>query len=159
MFHWICPECGREIAPAVKECPGCDPASASAEAQISAPEIIPAALRTPLPQQPVVPQILETVSIPAGDPEILTPEILVPGFASARIAEEPPEAAAGPIPAPSPALDHDTFADRLAALAEQLRAGHIPYKRPEGTAPKVAEPPAPRPLVMAPAERPQAASS
>jgi hypothetical protein len=25
MFHWICPECGREIPPAVKECPVCDP--------------------------------------------------------------------------------------------------------------------------------------
>jgi hypothetical protein len=25
MFHWICPECGREIAPGVKECPVCDP--------------------------------------------------------------------------------------------------------------------------------------
>src|SRR5258706_12455141 len=27
MFHWICPECGREIPPAVKECPACDPAA------------------------------------------------------------------------------------------------------------------------------------
>jgi hypothetical protein len=25
MFHWICPECGREIAPTVRECPVCDP--------------------------------------------------------------------------------------------------------------------------------------
>src|ERR1043166_6323942 len=25
MFHWICPECGREIPPAVRECPVCDP--------------------------------------------------------------------------------------------------------------------------------------
>jgi len=25
MFHWICPECGREIAPGVKECSACDP--------------------------------------------------------------------------------------------------------------------------------------
>jgi len=24
MFHWICPECGREIAPNVRECPACD---------------------------------------------------------------------------------------------------------------------------------------
>jgi len=31
MFHWICPECGREIAPTVRECPACDPAAASAE--------------------------------------------------------------------------------------------------------------------------------
>jgi len=31
MFHWICPECGREIAPTVRECPGCDPAAATVE--------------------------------------------------------------------------------------------------------------------------------
>jgi len=24
MFHWICPECGREIAPQERECPACD---------------------------------------------------------------------------------------------------------------------------------------
>lgn len=27
MFHWICPECGREIAPTVRECPVCDGAA------------------------------------------------------------------------------------------------------------------------------------
>ena len=31
MFHWICPECGREIAPTVRECPACDPAAATVE--------------------------------------------------------------------------------------------------------------------------------
>lgn len=25
MFHWICPECGREIPPSVRECQACDP--------------------------------------------------------------------------------------------------------------------------------------
>ena len=25
MFHWICPECGREIPPTIRECPACDP--------------------------------------------------------------------------------------------------------------------------------------
>lgn len=29
MFHWICPECGREIAPTIRECPACDPAAAT----------------------------------------------------------------------------------------------------------------------------------
>ena len=32
MFHWICPECGREIDPTVRECPACDPAHAAAAA-------------------------------------------------------------------------------------------------------------------------------
>jgi hypothetical protein len=31
MFHWICPECGREIAPTVRECPACDPNAVVAE--------------------------------------------------------------------------------------------------------------------------------
>src|SRR5580693_2555668 len=30
MFHWICPECGREIPPSVKECPACDPSAPDA---------------------------------------------------------------------------------------------------------------------------------
>jgi hypothetical protein len=40
MFHWICPECGREIPPAVKECPACDPTSA-VQASSIAPEPAP----------------------------------------------------------------------------------------------------------------------
>jgi len=31
MFHWICPECGREIAPTVRECAACDPKAVVAE--------------------------------------------------------------------------------------------------------------------------------
>ncbi len=31
MFHWICPECGREIAPTIRECPACDPVAATVE--------------------------------------------------------------------------------------------------------------------------------
>ncbi len=53
MFHWICPECGREIAPTVRECPACDPAAtvenalageveAPARALVPAPESIAA---------------------------------------------------------------------------------------------------------------------
>lgn len=31
MFHWICPECGHEIAPTARECPVCDPSADAAE--------------------------------------------------------------------------------------------------------------------------------
>src|SRR6266851_790572 len=41
MFHWICPECGREIPPAVKECPACDRAEAPVAAVSAEPEIGP----------------------------------------------------------------------------------------------------------------------
>lgn len=35
MFHWICPECGREIAPTVRECPACDPVAATVESALA----------------------------------------------------------------------------------------------------------------------------
>src|SRR5258706_14582838 len=35
MFHWICPECGREIAPTVRECPVCDPVAARVETALA----------------------------------------------------------------------------------------------------------------------------
>src|SRR5579872_4481522 len=35
MFHWICPECGREIAPTIRECPACDPAAAIVETALA----------------------------------------------------------------------------------------------------------------------------
>ena len=238
MFHWNCPECGREIAPAVKECPECDPASAAAQVQeaVQQPNTTPSGRGSEIPTQPqqaaaeapapvlaadtspakqlqeAVAQAPEPVlaadANPAQQPQeadspILEPvqaAIIVPEplpqeavaeasepllAADADPAQQPQEAVAkAPEPvlatdtvlaeprpqeavaeAPEPVLAADTvlaeprpqeavaeapvetapepdsFADRLAALAEQLRAGHIPYSRPEGTAPKVAEPP------------------
>src|SRR5579863_4573314 len=35
MFHWICPECGREIPPAVKECAACDPKARLAPVEVA----------------------------------------------------------------------------------------------------------------------------
>ena len=35
MFHWICPECGREIAPTIRECPVCDPVAATVETALA----------------------------------------------------------------------------------------------------------------------------
>jgi len=35
MFHWICPECGREIAPTIRECPACDPVAAAVETALA----------------------------------------------------------------------------------------------------------------------------
>src|SRR5271154_2888423 len=45
MFHWICPECGREIPPAVKECASCDPSSVPASTAPEAPPPPPPAPR------------------------------------------------------------------------------------------------------------------
>src|SRR5579872_2099932 len=53
MFHWICPECGHEIPPSVKECPACDPKSAAAGVSPQAPAPPPIHLVSP-PPIPVV---------------------------------------------------------------------------------------------------------
>jgi len=69
MFHWICPECGREIPPAMTECPACDPkpeqAFTNAAPPVQAiPEVVAAALPAPppAPQKPVpaVPPVLSS---------------------------------------------------------------------------------------------------
>ena len=50
MFHWICPECGREIAPTVRECPACDPAAATVENAHAGDVEAPARALDPAPQ-------------------------------------------------------------------------------------------------------------
>ncbi len=37
MFHWICPECGREIPPSLRECQACDPNAVAVEPASSRP--------------------------------------------------------------------------------------------------------------------------
>lgn len=49
MFHWICPECGREIAPTVRECPACDPAAATVENALAGEVEAPARALDPAP--------------------------------------------------------------------------------------------------------------
>jgi hypothetical protein len=49
MFHWICPECGREIAPTVRECPVCDPAAATVETALAGEVEAPARALDPAP--------------------------------------------------------------------------------------------------------------
>src|SRR5271167_4285736 len=51
MFHWICPECGREIPPKLKECPSCDPQPVAPEPATlaSAPVVNAAAAPTAVP--------------------------------------------------------------------------------------------------------------
>src|SRR6266478_143770 len=79
MFHWICPECGREIAPTMRECPVCDPvaatvenalageveASARARKEAVAPVVSVTALAAetepePQPDQPILPVVAAT---------------------------------------------------------------------------------------------------
>ena len=83
MFHWICPECGREIPPSVRECQACDPQAAAlsvvepvettkAVGAVSAPapsETAPVSIaKSPEPTpQPVIvpPTVVEAAPVPA----------------------------------------------------------------------------------------------
>ena len=73
MFHWICPECGRDISPAVKECPACDPkaASVAASPEAVAPPPLPTVAARP---KPVVNPVINHVPSPPLSP-LISPEL------------------------------------------------------------------------------------
>ena len=159
MFHWICPECGQEIAPGVRECPVCEP-----EATTAPPPAVtqPAAVR----KQPAValaePEgILQPEIIPRPE-VVLQPQAYTPPQPPAVLREIPAEARPVVIPdvplgtatielpdAVESAPQPETFADRLADLADLLHGERVPY-----TAPRVfRESAAPGPRVAADAEK------
>jgi hypothetical protein len=94
MFHWICPECGREIAPTVRECPVCDPVAATVETALAGEVEAPAragleasgaaisvtapAAETkpePRPYQPIRPVVAEaTMVAEAAAPVVTAPD-------------------------------------------------------------------------------------
>lgn len=144
MFHWICPECGQEIAPGVKECPACDPQPSAAPSPSNGPlatvmsprEAAPPPAQAPEPQiirHPEIPQP-EIVQAKIAEPEkILEPEILQPEIILAKAEIIRPKAEAGIASAPvleSPLPEAETFSDRLADLAERLHASRLPYGSP-----------------------------
>jgi hypothetical protein len=153
MFHWICPECGQEIAPGVKECPVCEPTTTTA----LAPDVPSAVFNLEPPALAAVVAAVEPTVEPSA---ILHPEVVVgPGvlqpkaFAGAPppvildavpIEARPivmpgvPLSAAVPLELPDALLDPpvsghvepETFADRLADLADLLQGERIPYSAP-----------------------------
>ena len=152
MFHWICPECGHEIAPGVKECPVCEPQANTAQAL----EIVPAA-RIAEPPAPAVKQAV--VEQPVEESKtLLHPEVIVrpevqpkafidpspPVVLDAIPAEARPVVMpdlplrAVPVELPDSLREHsadtppppETFADRLADLADLLHGERIPYSAP-----------------------------
>ena len=102
MFHWICPECGREIAPTVRECPVCDPVAAMVETapagEVEAParaekEVVAAALTVGVPS--VATQV---------EPEPYPPNAPVAVVSSvAALVKTAPPALAAPVESLSPA--------------------------------------------------------
>jgi hypothetical protein len=189
MFHWICPECGQEIAPGVKECPLCEPHTSAPPPPVSAQ---PAPEKSPLPpvadlptvvelQMPVAalagrvdspkpvvrqsaamkqsvveepppapavvlqPQVVLKPRVVLQPPAVLQPQVAVPPQAveTPRVVLEAISAEARSVAVPRAPLgvaseplrddvtyeaaEPETFADRLADLAEHLHAERIPY--------------------------------
>ena len=99
MFHWICPECGREIAPQAKECSACDPTAAAAAkaAQEKAPEA-------------------SAKAVPQKTFEEKAPE--APAPIQPRVSGAP-KAPASALPAPVPAAGRDLAPVETATVAAQ----------------------------------------
>lgn len=116
MFHWICPECGHEIPPSVKECPACDPKVAAAAVSPQAPAPPPIHLVSPPPipvmsieTEPLEPMLALAESIRAAQVPVLE-------LVAEKIAEPvPPVAAIEPAveTAPIPVVEPVTAAPPL----------------------------------------------
>ena len=84
MFHWICPECGQEIAPGVKECADCEPQATAAPASpLTQPAAVAERPLAELPEPPGVPQ-LDVLLRPAV---VLKPQAYTPSKAPAVLNE------------------------------------------------------------------------
>lgn len=119
MFHWICPECGREIAPTAKECAACEPPSAVATAPAAAPSAAPLESPSPAPVQPSV----------AGAPKPPAPAAPSPLKAAGRDLS--------PLGAPPAPAQHPDWKQSLPALepARAPRVSSAPLREPEPAAP------------------------
>jgi hypothetical protein len=102
MFHWICPECGREIPPSVRECQVCDP-QAAALAVVEPIESKPVADAVPTP--PPLPELVkETAPVQAPAVEAQTVEPVVEKVEP--VAETPVVTEAAPAePQPEPVVE------------------------------------------------------
>jgi hypothetical protein len=107
MFHWICPECGREIPPAMKECPACDPKAA------------------PVATAPPVPEAVKSSPLEQATPE-------KPAVPETRISAAPPL----PVPAQPAKILSEPEADPLLAMAEQIRSAQGGYAAPPVAEPR-----------------------
>src|SRR5580700_3086745 len=100
MFHWICPECGREIPPSVRECQACDPSAAASSVvepilavaefkPVPEPKIEAKPIAEPAPLvQSIVPPPLPLLLEAAREPVAETPS--VPSAESTPVVETPP---------------------------------------------------------------------
>ena len=111
MFHWICPECGREIPPSVKECPACDPLA-----------VVPA---TPAEEAPTEESPAETAAAgnatPEPQPDPLPALLLVLAEEVRAVQQAEPVAVSVMAPEPVPEERHNTD------LTSTSQPFHVPF--------------------------------
>jgi len=78
MFHWICPECGREIAPTIRECPVCDPVAATVETALAGEVEAPARAGKETGKEAAAPAIGVSQSDPGTKPEARSYQPITP---------------------------------------------------------------------------------
>ena len=105
MFHWICPECGREIAPTVRECPVCDPVAATVETALAGEVEASACAGTEaaVPVNGGTPPAAGTRPETESEPQPYPP--IAPEMAATRVAppvDSAPPALAAPVESVSP---------------------------------------------------------
>src|SRR5712691_13443589 len=123
MFHWICPECGREIAPTVRECPACDPKAVVAEPALVG--VVEAPARALNVEAPAHALSIEAPARALGDhvdapPRALSLEVLPRAVNGALARFRPPEFMA--VEAPAPVVPDDS--DELPQLTPSPFAGN-----------------------------------
>jgi hypothetical protein len=108
MFHWICPECGREIAPTVRECPACDPKAVVAEpALVGVVEAPARALNVEAPARTqnveapprALPVAMRPRAVSGAPARFRSPEVM-PVEASAPVAPDEPDGLPQLMPSP-----------------------------------------------------------
>jgi hypothetical protein len=150
MFHWICPECGREIPPSVRECQACDPnaaplpvvepikperlldASPVAHLISVAPE--PVADLTPIPSEPSEP-VLETRAaepITTSSVEPRQTQVVLETHPATEVSPNPPSEKAAaqpvvpPVAEPVKPVPTDAVVERTLPIEEPVIAAPAP---------------------------------
>jgi hypothetical protein len=128
MFHWICPECGREIPPTVRECQACDPAAAvlvAVEPPKSERSKSIAETSVARPEPSSVVETVTALAVVAEKPPAVTPAPQVEKSPAVEIASPllpVPAVAAAPAPVAEkwPEVAAEPEAEKAASVAEKL---------------------------------------
>ncbi|MEO5923946.1 MAG: hypothetical protein ABIR70_08980 [Bryobacteraceae bacterium] len=145
MFHWICPECGREIAPQAKECAACSPSTTaesgtSSLVEAAAPEA-PAVRAVVLAESLAVEYEVPAPVTPTAESAPVAPQDPPPAPLQARVPGAPkPPASAVPAPVPTAGRDLAPVSSAPATAQPPVWKQALPEPQP-ARAPQIANAP------------------